>query len=225
MNGRLRGVMREFRTEIRWTIVVVVLTVLAIVALWPRGAATNTTAQQAAQEGTAQPQQVSQSVDPAVRAAAGLHGCRAPVEATADPALAGASGTCLGDGSATNLTAAVAGQPAVINVWATWCAPCRTELPALQAYSEQPGAVRVVGVQVQSDQRGGVALLQQLGVRFPTIWDGDGRIAATLRVPDALPASFVITSSGEVRRVDPPVVFSSADQIRATVQRTLGGDR
>jgi thiol-disulfide isomerase/thioredoxin len=225
LNGRLRGTLREFRTEIRWTIVVVVLAVLAIIALWPRGASPNTSPDAMSQFEPAQPPAVNQSVDPALRAAAGLQRCPASAGATADPALSGASGTCLADGSATNLAAAVAGRPTVINVWATWCAPCRTELPALQAYSEQPGAVRVLGVQVQSDQSGGLTLLRQLGVRFPAIWDGDGRIAAALRVPNALPASFVITASGEVRRVDPPVVFSSADEVRAIVQRTLGDGR
>lgn len=218
MSGRLRGAMREFRTEIRWTIVVVVLAGLAVVALWPRGAAPD----MAAQDAPAPPPTASQSVDPALRAAAALQPCPASAGALRDPVLASASGTCLADGSATNLAAAVGGRPTVINVWATWCAPCRTELPALQAYSEQPGAVRVLGVQVQSDQGGGLALMKQLGVRFPTMWDGDGRIAAALRVPNALPASFVITAGGEVRRVDPPVVFSSADEVRATVQRMLG---
>jgi thiol-disulfide isomerase/thioredoxin len=218
VTGRRRSVMREFHAEIRWTIVVVVLAVLAVIALWPRTASQNT----AAQVGQPQPSATGQSVDPALRAAAGLQPCPAPAGTAQDATLAGATGTCLADGVPANLAAAVSGRPTVINVWATWCAPCRTELPALQAYSEQPGAVQVLGVQVQSDQTGGLMLLKQLGVRFPTVWDGDNHIAAALRVPNALPASFVITAGGEVRRVDPPVVFSSAGDVRATVQRMLG---
>lgn len=210
--------MREFRTEIRWTIVVVVLAVLGIIALWPRSPSQNT----AAQAGQPQPPVAQQSVDPALRAGAGLQPCPGPSGGPQDAALAGSTGTCLADGTPANLAAAVSGRPTLINVWATWCQPCRTELPALESYTEQPGAIQVLGVQVQSDQDGGLMLLKQLGVRFPSVWDGDNRIAAALHVPDALPASFLITAGGEVRRVDPPVVFSSADEVRATVQRTLG---
>lgn len=218
MTVRRRGVLHEYRTEIRWTIIVVVLAVLGIVALWPRQAAQNTTTR----AGQPLPPAAVQSVDPALRAAAGLQPCPPSLQGPQDPALAGSTGTCLADGSPANLAAAVYGRPTLINVWATWCQPCRTELPALQAYADQPGAIQVLGVQVQSDQDGGLMLLKQLGVRFPSLWDGNNRIAAALRVPDALPASFVITADGRVRRVDPPVVFSTPGEVRDAVRRTLG---
>ena len=69
----------------------------------------------------------------------------------------------MADGTPVDVAAATAGEPTLINVWATWCAPCRKELPALQEYSQRPGAVRVLGVQVQSGQAGGLELLDSLG--------------------------------------------------------------
>ncbi|WP_344686197.1 TlpA disulfide reductase family protein, partial [Saccharopolyspora taberi] len=134
-----------------------------------------------------------------------------------------ATGTCLADGSPADLAAAVGGRPTLVNVWATWCAPCRTELPALQEYSQQPGSVRVIGVQVLSDEEEGLRLLRELGVRYPNIHDPDNRIRAALNVPAVLPISYVVTSTGEVRRIDPPIAFSSAAEVADAVGRTLEG--
>lgn len=211
--------LREFRTEIQWTIVVLVLAGLAVVALLPgaqlTGRDSGGTASPQPAPGTADPP----PVDPALRT--GMQPC--PQPRPGGPAqLAGVTGTCMADGAPIDVGAAVAGRPVLINVWATWCGPCRTELPALQEYSQRPGSVPVLGVQVLSDEAGGLQLLRDLGVRYPAVHDVDGGLRSALRVPNVLPASFVLTASGEVRRVDPGV-FGSADEVRAAVSRTLGG--
>jgi thiol-disulfide isomerase/thioredoxin len=203
---------REFRNEIRWTIVVAVLAVLAIVALWPRGS----------QQDIAEQDALPPAAVEAVRSQSGLQPCPTPGDPRRVPDLVGVSATCQADGSPMDVAAAVSGRPTLINVWATWCPPCRTELPALQGYSEQPGAVQVLGVQVSSNETDGLELLRQLGVRFPTVHDSDDRVRAALKAPIGLPASFVVTAAGEVRRVDPPVAFKSPEEVRTAVRRTLG---
>lgn len=212
-----------FRNEIKWSIVVVVLAGLAVVALWPRDS--EVAAPQP--ERPASPAAPSPSADPAelagLRKDTGLEPCPESPAGTPPDQLAGVAGTCLADGSAVDMAAA-AGRPTLINVWASWCVPCRSELPALQAYSEQPGALPVLGVQVLSDEAGGLELLNDLGVRFPSVFDADNRIRAALRVPNVLPMSFVVTPAGEVRRVDPPIAFSSPEDVRQAVARTLGAD-
>lgn len=207
--------MKEFRDEIRWTLVVVVLAGLAIYALWPREP----------QPDSAEPGKPSApSSSPASqqqRAAADLPPCpRGPGPGPAE--LAGVFGTCEADGSRVDLGAAVAGQPTLINVWATWCGPCRDELPALQAYSQRPRSIQVLGVQVRSSESAGVDLLRQLGVHLPVLHDEGNRIGAALDVPAVLPMSYVVTADGEVRRIKPEV-FESADQVEAAVHRTIGG--
>ncbi|GAB2652282.1 TlpA disulfide reductase family protein [Saccharopolyspora gloriosae] len=214
--SRWRG-LREFRREIQWTVVVLVLAGLAVVALWPGGSGDG-----GGQAGSppGSEQRAAPPVDPALRA--GLEPC--PPPRPGGPAeLAGTTGTCLADGRPVDVGAALAGRPALVNVWATWCGPCRTELPALQSYAERPGSIPVLGVQVQSDEAGGLELLRDLGARFPAVHDADGSVRSALRVPNVLPASFVITAGGEVRRIDPPEVFESADAVDAAVRRTLGG--
>ncbi|MDI2032450.1 TlpA disulfide reductase family protein [Saccharopolyspora sp. TS4A08] len=206
--------LRAYRSEIQWTVVVVVLAVLAAVALWPRD-------HEQQQGGPAAAPPPAERIDPQQRAAAALQPC--PTGTGGPAGLAGVSAQCLADGKPVDLAGAVSGEPTLINLWATWCVPCRTELPALQAYSTEPGAIRVLGVQVDSGAGEGLDLLRELGVHFPTVHDGDNRARAALGAPNVLPVSFVVTGSGEVRRIDPPVAFESPAEVRAAVERTLGG--
>lgn len=205
--------LRAYRSEIQWTVVVVVLAVLAAVALWPRD--------HEQQQGPTAAPPPAERIDPQQRAAAALQPCPAGTGGPAE--LAGTTLQCLADGQPVDLAGAASGGPTLINLWATWCVPCRTELPALQAYSTEPGAVRVLGVQVDSGASEGLDLLRALGVHFPNVHDGDNRARAALRSPNVLPVSYVVTASGEVRRIDPPVAFESPHEVRAAVERTLGG--
>ncbi|HKF00076.1 MAG TPA: TlpA disulfide reductase family protein [Actinomycetes bacterium] len=70
------------------------------------------------------------------------------------------------------------GRVVVVNFWASWCVPCRTELPALQrvsrAFAGRP--VSIIGVDASDERPAGLALLRELGVTFPTVFDRGGRI-------------------------------------------------
>ena len=59
------------------------------------------------------------------------------------------------EGEASSL-AAEAGEPLLVNLWATWCVPCVTELPTLQRLSDRPGAPRVIAVSQDIAPRGSV---------------------------------------------------------------------
>lgn len=86
------------------------------------------------------------------------------------------------------------GQPVVLNFWATWCVPCRTEMPDLQtAYEEEDVVVLAVNWQ-ESD---GVVqdFLDEFGLTFPTVLDREGGVREHYGVV-GLPATFFIDAEG-----------------------------
>ncbi|WP_007025208.1 TlpA family protein disulfide reductase [Saccharomonospora iraqiensis] len=138
------------------------------------------------------------------------------------PALDGVRVTCLGDGAPVAMDAATGGEVTLINVWATWCEPCREELPLLQGYAARPDAARVLLVQVQSSQVDGLDLLDELGVRLPSVHDGEGMrgpVRDALDVPPMLPASYVVGADGDVEFVTEPRLFTSLEQVSGVVER------
>jgi thiol-disulfide isomerase/thioredoxin len=190
--------------RLRWLIAGLIVVGAAVIALWPR-----------ANDAPGQPGAQPEPDLVAARQRAALAPCAGGAE-PGPAALAGARAECLADGSAVDL-AAVVPRPALINVWATWCQPCKEELPVLAAYGAEPGAVPVVGLAVQSEPAGALELLAALGVRFANLADPDGAAVRAMKVPDALPASYVIGSDGTVHFVTDPRLFSSVDQVRRTV--------
>jgi thiol-disulfide isomerase/thioredoxin len=105
-------------------------------------------------------------------AAAGLDPCPTVTAAPVPGGLPDLTLPCLGDGPAVPL-AALRGTPMVVNVWTSWCGPCRTELPLLAEVAAQAGDdVRFLGIDI-SDFRPEQALqmLRDAGVSYPSVVD------------------------------------------------------
>lgn len=137
------------------------------------------------------------------------------------PKLVGLEGRCIGSSQRTSLGDAFAGPTTLVNLWASWCAPCREEMLVLDAYVKTPGAVRVIGVDVNDRPSAGAALVRELAMSYPSFTDADG-IQGALQTPPLLPLSYLITPDGVVHRLSDVLVFSDVAQVQRSVANALG---
>ncbi len=105
------------------------------------------------------------------------------------------------DGSTVSL-ADLQGEVLLINVWASWCAPCRSEMPAIEAayvaYREH--GFTVAAVNLREDPETVAAFLHTHKLSFPTLLDLDGKVSIAYR-SHALPSSFFVDRQGVIRAV------------------------
>ncbi len=109
--------------------------------------------------------------------------------------------------------------PVVVNVWASWCGPCRREMPVL---THADGTdVRVIGIDEQDDRQSALAFAASRGATYPSLFDPDGRLLASMSVlpQNAVPSTLFLDSQGRVAaRVIGPV---DSDVLRR-ILRELG---
>jgi thiol-disulfide isomerase/thioredoxin len=114
------------------------------------------------------------------------------------------------------------GRPAVVNLWASWCQPCRAEMPEVQRYAAgAAGHVEVIGVDTGDTRTGAASVLADLGITYPTLYDkGEQLLHAIGRA--ALPATLLVDARGTIRYVangGPPL---TAPALTALVKQQLG---
>lgn len=95
------------------------------------------------------------------------------------------------------------GDVVVVNVWGSWCGPCRVEAPVLAQVSQdyRERGVSFVGVNVKDNRAAAVAFEEEHGITYPSIEDTDGRAVLTLSqyVPaSAVPVTLVLDRDGQV---------------------------
>lgn len=100
--------------------------------------------------------------------------------------------------------AAYAGRPLLINVWATWCGPCRQEMPELQRFAVEQGGTGIQVVGIALDEAEAVrAFVAQTGVRYPVLLDTPGPADAGVRLGNpkgVLPYSVLVSADGRLLR-------------------------
>lgn len=88
------------------------------------------------------------------------------------------------------------GTPVVVNLWASWCAPCRTEMPLLQKASEEyAGRVVILGVASKDDPDAARSFLEKFGLRYPNVFDATGGVRVRLGLT-AFPTTYVFSAAG-----------------------------
>ncbi|HLA66424.1 MAG TPA: TlpA disulfide reductase family protein [Acidimicrobiia bacterium] len=93
-----------------------------------------------------------------------------------------------------------AGRPVILNLWASWCTPCREEMPELDAASKAHPDVSFVGVAVEDDPIAAADFAAEIGVSYPLAIDESGSVSNRYPSP-GLPTTFFITTDGRIARV------------------------
>lgn len=133
------------------------------------------------------------------RAAAGAGSAEPAGAAAGLPSLPEVSLRCFRDGS--EVTVADLRGPAVVNLWASWCSPCRRELPVLRDFAERNrDRVRVIGVVSQDSRSSSAALAADLGLRFPHLLDEGGTLMRELN-RSGLPVTLLVDADGRVKLI------------------------
>lgn len=93
------------------------------------------------------------------------------------------------------------GKPLVINVWASWCGPCRAEMGSLERLARRFGGrqFNVIGVSTDDDGRAAAAFLRQAGVTFPNYLDSN-LVLENMLGADRIPLTLLVDADGRVLR-------------------------
>ena len=96
------------------------------------------------------------------------------------------------------------GKPVVVNFWATWCAPCKEEMPLFQqAYDQhsKTNGLTILAVNMNESEAKVSAFFKELDLSFPTVLDSDQKVAVGKYGIIGLPTSYFIDSGGVIRYV------------------------
>lgn len=94
------------------------------------------------------------------------------------------------------------GDVVMINFWATWCGPCRQEMPLLdELYGRyQRVGFSLLGINIDDDSRRAMAMVKELGVRFPVLFDEEKKVSKLYEV-EAMPLTILLDREGTVRHI------------------------
>ena len=95
------------------------------------------------------------------------------------------------------------GTPVVVNIWASWCPPCKAEAPDLAAAARRHGdGVQFIGVDTQDDRGGGTDFIARYGLPYPSVFDPTNEIALSYGLYSP-PATLFFDANGALVRTVP----------------------
>ena len=139
-----------------------------------------------------------------------------PIPTTELPVLGGEESGSLADQR---------GRWALVNVWASWCVPCREEAPALQRFYERHRGqgFEIVGIDTQEPAEDGLEFVDEFGLTYPQLHDGPGEFADELKTT-GVPENFLVDPDGEVALLRPGPVTETYldDEIAPLIEGNAG---
>jgi thiol-disulfide isomerase/thioredoxin len=136
-----------------------------------------------------------------------------------DATVTGTELECL-DGSPGITLEALRG-PAVVNVWGSWCGPCKEEMPILvEFYAKAKDKLTLLGIDVEEAQvADGRHFVETRGITWPNLYDPDGRTAGTLGM--GVPITYFVDAQGATvyKKIG---VITSVQELEALTEKYLG---
>lgn len=146
--------------------------------------------------------------------------CRPPLAVAATgETLPDLTFPCLGGGPDLELAAAP-GEPTVLNLWASWCGPCRDELPLFQQLHDRAGdLVSTVGLVEMDTRQSSLAYAEDVGISFPSALDQTGMLLSDQGLR-GLPVTYFLRADGSVahREIGP---ITDYDELRTLIAEHL----
>jgi thiol-disulfide isomerase/thioredoxin len=109
------------------------------------------------------------------------------------------------------------GRPVFLNLWASWCGPCRAEMPDIDAAASRNPDVLFIGVAVQDTMQAARNFADEIGVAYRVGFDESGEVDKGYS-PVGLPATFIISSDGQIaERVFGPLTAQEIEEKLADI--------
>ena len=104
------------------------------------------------------------------------------------------------DGSSTGTIEDYRGSWVLVNFWASWCGPCRSEAPALQGFHQRhaSGSFTILGIDLDDNTDDARSFVERYGLTYPQLRDGDGRDRRDAYGMTGFPESFLIDPEGDI---------------------------
>jgi cytochrome c biogenesis protein CcmG/thiol:disulfide interchange protein DsbE len=124
-------------------------------------------------------------------------------------------------GSGSVASADLRGKPVVLNFWASWCIPCKEEMPAFEdVWKQYRDRVTIVGVNVQDSPVAAKEFAETVGVTYPLVTDPGDELSNDLHVV-GLPQTFFLDSELNLTGNDRQLGAISADKLAARIEKLI----
>jgi thiol-disulfide isomerase/thioredoxin len=152
-------------------------------------------------------------------ACSSLNGTSTPIVGTPGAKVATDFTVDLIGGGTFTLSKVLRDKPVVLNFWASWCPPCRQEMPDLDAVARATPGVQFIGIAVDDVASNATAYAAQIGVSYPIAVDEDYTVNDAYAV-QYLPQTWIIDRNGTVTRSVVRAV--TAEELTAWIAQDLG---